>query len=171
MARGPGGSGGGGGGGAPLFPSPPPWGAACGPQPCPPPSPAHPPWVYTGRRARSGRPPVGQCRGGGERFPRYGLLPRLPQAGIKAGRLVCVSGRHRAAAAHGAGAEPPAGSGLYGSLRAADRGRLTRGCVCRGCGVSPLGAAAPPGGCGAAVSLVGPRPPTGWGGGEGGGEG
>ena len=47
----------------------------------------------TGRswaRARSGRPPVGQCGGGGERFPSYGLPPHLPQVGIKAGRLVCV---------------------------------------------------------------------------------
>ena len=121
-----------------------------------------------GRRARSGRPPAGQCgRGGGERFPRYGLPPRLPQVGIKAGCLVCVP--DRAGAAHGVGAEPPAGSRLCGSERAADRGRLTRGCARRGCGVSPLGAAAPLGGCWAAVSLVGPRPPTGWGGGRGGG--
>ena len=121
-----------------------------------------------GRRGRSGRPPVGQCGGGGG-FPRYALLPRLPQGGIKVGRLVFVSGRHRAAAADGAGAEPPAGSGLCGSERAADRGRLTRGCVRRGWGISPLGAAALSGVCGPAVSPVGPRPPTGWGGGRGGG--
>ena len=41
----------------------------------------------------AGRGPVGRrsvSGGGGERFPRYGLLPRLPQAGIEAGRLVCV---------------------------------------------------------------------------------
>ena len=37
------------------------------------------------------------------------------------------------------------------------------------CGVPPLGAAAPPGGCGAAVSPAGLRPPTGWGRGGGGG--
>ena len=80
--------------------------------------------------------------------------------------------RDRAVAAYGAGAEPPAGSWLCGSERAADRGRLARGCVRRCCGVSPLGAAAPPGVCKAAVSLVGLRPPTRWGGGgRGGGEG
>ena len=55
-------------------------------------------------------------------------------------------------------------------MRAVDRGRLARDCARRGCGVPPLGAAAPPGGCGAAVSPAGLRPPTGWwGGGERGG--
>ena len=67
--------------------------------------------------------------------------------------------------------EPPAGSGLGGSERVVNRGCLTRGCVRRGCSVSPLGAAAPPGGCGATVSLVSPPPPAGWGGGGGGGGG
>ena len=46
-----------------------------------------------------------------------------------------------------------------------DRGRLARGCPCPGCGVPPLGAEAPPGGCGAAVSPAGLWPPTGLGGG------
>ena len=84
-----------GGGSAPLFSPPPPWGAAHGPQPCPPSPPAHPPCVYKGRRAAvgAGRGPV-RCRwvgaGGEGRFPRYGLLPCLPQSGIKAGRLVCA---------------------------------------------------------------------------------
>ena len=83
-----------------------------------------------------------------------------------------IPGRHRAVAAHGAGAEPPAGSGLCGSERAADGGPVTRGCFRRGCGVSTLAAAAPPGDCGAAFSLAGLRPPTGWGrGGEVGGGG
>ena len=71
-----------------------PWGAACGPRPCPPPSLAHPPWVYTGRQGvvGAGRGPVSrQWVSAGGRFPRFGLLPHLPQAGIKAGRLVCVS--------------------------------------------------------------------------------
>ena len=140
---------GGAGGGAPLFPSLPPWGAACGPRPCPPPSTAHPPCLYRGCLAviGAGRGPVGRrwvSAGGGERVPRYDLPPRLPQAGIKAGRLVRASpGAHRSVAAHGVGAEPPAGSGLCGNERAADRGRLMRGCVHRGCGVSPLGATAP----------------------------
>ena len=43
-----------------------------------------------GRRARSGWPLVGQCGGGGERFSRHSLLPRLPQAGTKADRFVCA---------------------------------------------------------------------------------
>ena len=97
MVRRPGGSGGErGGGAAPLFPSPPSWGAARGPPPCPSSSPAHPAG-YTRVAWRSWAPGAvrsaagGSVRGGGgERFPRYGLLPRLPQAGIKAGRLVCV---------------------------------------------------------------------------------
>ena len=141
--------GGRGGGGAPLFPSPLPRGAARGPRPCPPPFSGHPPWVYTCRRAvlGAGRGPVGRrwvsAGGGWERFPRVGLLPRLPQAGIKVGRLVCVFGHHRAAAAYGAGAEPPGGSGLCGSARATNRGCLTRGCVRRGSSVSPLGAGPP----------------------------
>ena len=45
------------------------------------------------------------------------------------------------------------------------RGRLARGRARRGCGVLPPGAAAPPGGCGAAVSPAGLSPPMGWGGG------
>ena len=57
------------------------------------------------------------------------------------------------------------------SERTVDWGRLARGCARRGCGVPPLGAAAPPGGCGAAVSPAGLRPPTGRGRGRGGGEG
>ena len=52
VARRPGGGGGERGGGAtPPFPSPLPWGAARGPRPCPPSSPAHPPRVHTGRWA------------------------------------------------------------------------------------------------------------------------
>ena len=96
MARRPGGGAGERGeGAAPLFPSPPSWGAARGPRPCPPFSPAHPPG-YTRVAERwwapgvGGGAPVGQCGGGGETFPRYDLLPCLPQAGIKAGRLVCA---------------------------------------------------------------------------------
>ena len=109
-----------------------------------------------GRWARSGWLPVGQCGGGG--VPRYGLPPP-PLPGGHQGGPPCprISGRHRAVAAHSVG--------KCGSEQAADRGRLTRGCVCRGCGASPLGTAAPPGGCGATVSLVGPRPPTDFGGG------
>ena len=45
-----------------------------------------------GRRARPGRPPVGQCGGGGGggRSRRHGLPQGLPQAGNKAGRFVCA---------------------------------------------------------------------------------
>ena len=112
----------------------------------------------------------GSVRGGGGR----GVLamacpPRLPQGGDQGEPpRLRISGRHRAVAAHGVGAEPPASSELCGSERAADRGGLTRGCVRRGCCVSPLGAAAPRGVRGCHLSG---RPPAahGLGGGERGG--
>ena len=142
-------------------------GAARGPRPCPRSSPAQPPWVYTGGRAvvGAGRGPVGRrwvSAGGGGGGDVSSLRPApLSSPGEHQGGLLRlhIHGRHHALAAHGAGAELPAGSGLCGSERPADRGRLARGCVRRGCGVPPLGAAAPPGGCGAAVSLAGPQPP------------
>ena len=113
----------------------------------------------------------GSVRGGGG-VPSLWPAPPPSPGGHQGGPPpLRIPRRHRAVAAQVTGAEPPAGSGLCGSERAADRGRLARGCVRRGCGVSPLGAAAPPGGCGAAVSLDGPRPPTYWGVGEGGLEG
>ena len=121
------------GGAAPLFPSPPPWRAARCPRPCPPPSPAHPPWAYTGCRAvvGAGRGPVGRRPvSAGGRGEVSSLWPApLPSPGGHQGGppRLHISGRHRAVAAHGVGAEPPAGSGLCGSERAADRGRLTRG--------------------------------------------
>ena len=169
------------GGAAPLFPTPLPWGVAGGPRPCPPSAPAHPPWAYTfsrgyGAVVGTGRGPVGRrwvSVGGG-----VGEVSSLrsappPSPGGRQGGLLClrIAGCRRSVAAHGAGAEPPAGSGLCGSERAVDRGRLARGCARRGCGVPPLGAAATPGGCGAAVSPAGLWPPTGWGGGERGGGG
>ena len=131
----------------PLYPPPPPWQAARGPRPCLPSSLAHPPWVYTGRRAvvGAGRGPVGRrwvSAGGGGGGKVSSLWPATPPSpgGHQSGppRLP-ISGRHRAVAAHGAGAEPLAGSRLRGSERAADRGRLARGRVRRGCGVPPLG--------------------------------
>ena len=111
--------------------------------------------------------------GGGEVFSPWPAPPPSP-GGHHGGRpRLRIPGRHRAVAAHCAGAEPPAGSGLCGSERAADQGRLARACVRCGCGVSPLGAAAPPGGvrgrrlCGQPPAANG----LGGGGGEGGGRG
>ena len=86
VVRRPGGSGGErGGGAAPLFPSPPPWGAARGP-PAPGPSSAvHPPWVYTGRPAvvGAGRGPAGRwwvsAGGGGRGFLAMACSPAFPR--------------------------------------------------------------------------------------------
>ena len=72
-----------------------PGGRPMAPEPVPLPLRRTPPG-YTRVAGRSWAPGVvrsaagGSVRGGGERFPRYGLLPRLSQAGIRAGHLVCV---------------------------------------------------------------------------------
>ena len=114
-------------------------------------------------------------RGGGGRGKVS--LPRsapLPSPGGHQGGPPClrIPGCRCSAAAYGAGAEPTVRSGQCGSEWAVDWGRLARGCARRGCGVPPLGAAALSGGCGAAVSLDGLRPPTSpGGGGRGGGVG
>ena len=102
VARRPGGGVGGREEGGPRRCSPPPCpgGVARSSRPCPPSSPAHPPWVHTfsrGCRAAlgAGRGLVGRGRvsvagGGGERPLCRGLLPRLPRAGTKAGLFVCA---------------------------------------------------------------------------------
>ena len=110
MARRPGGGGGErGGGAAPLFPSPPSWGAARGPRPCPPSSPAQPPWVYTSRRALvgAGRGPIGRrwvSAGGGGEVSSLRPAP-LPSPGRHQSGLprLRIPGRHRAVSAHGTG--------------------------------------------------------------------
>ena len=137
---------GGEGGGAPLPPSPPPWGAALGPRPCPPPSPAHPPWVYTGRRAVVGarRGPVGRrwvSAGGGRRgflatacspaFPRRASKRAASPAYLRAPPCCCGPRRWRRAAGRqrvmrkSAGGRPGA---LDARLRSLRLRRLAPGC-------------------------------------------
>ena len=121
------------------------------------------------RRGVVGRRWVSVARGGGVSLPR----PALPHslAGHQGGPLrLRIPGFRRSVAAHGAGAEPLVGSGQCRSKRAVNWGCLARGCARRGCGLPPLGAAAFPGGCGAAIPPAGHRPPTGRGRGGGGGE-
>ena len=159
--------GGEGGGGAPLFPTPLSWGG--GPWP-----PSLSPWAPPlgihvqpglpashGRRVRPGRPPwVTVARGGGG-FSLPRSAPQPSPGGHQGGPLRLRTPRCRCSvAAHGAGAELPVSSGQCGSEWAVDSGRLARGCARRGCGVPPLGATALSGGCGAAASPAGLRPPT-----------
>ena len=132
-------------------------GGARGPRACPPSSPVHPPLVYTGRwavvgagRGLVGRRWVSAGEGGREVSTLRPAPPPSPGGHQGGPPRLPIPGRHRADAAHGAGAEPPAGSKLCGSERAADRGRLARSCSRRGCGVPPWmqrplrGAAGPP---------------------------
>ena len=120
-----------------------------------------------GRRARPGRPLVGQCgRGGGSLCP--GLLPRLPRAATKAGGFACAflgaavplrptaPAQSRRLAAGNAGVSARCG----GPWRAAALSAAVAS--------PPLGAAALSEGCGAAVAPASLRPPTGRGGGGGG---
>ena len=115
-----GGVGGRGGGGAPLFPIPLAWRASPWP-------PSLSPWApplgihiqpglpgSRGRRVRPGRPPLGQCGGGrGKERSLCRGLPPPPSPGVHQGRLLRLRtpGCRHSIAAHGAGAEPPVGSG------------------------------------------------------------
>ena len=90
-----------------------------------------------GRRARPGRPPMGQCGGGGGdgggEPPHPGSRPRLPRAGLRRGCSVC--------AVLGAASPPSVSSRQGGSVRAVHHGRLPR----PQCSLTP-GAAASSGG-------------------------
>ena len=188
-ARRPGGGIGGerGGGGAPRFPTPQPLGVGLWPPSQSPFFPGAPPSVYTfsqgcqaalgAGRGLVGRRWVSLAGGGGGRGLSAAVCPpafpgRAPRrAALSAPRPPCrIPGCHRSVAARGASAELPVGRGHCGSEWAADRGRLSRGCARRRCGVPPLGAAALSGGCEAAASPAGTGRPRA-GGGEGGGGG
>ena len=88
-----------------------------------------------GRRARPGRPPMGQCGGGGGGGDPPALVraPVFPRPALRRGRSVC--------AVLGATGPPSAGSRQGGGVRAVHRGRLPR----RRCPLTP-GAAASSGG-------------------------
>ena len=166
VARRPGGEVGGRGEGGPRRCSPPPWRGGAALAPVAPFFPGAPPLgihVQPGFRAAAGagRGLVGRrwvsVAGGGERSLRRGLLPRLPQAATQASCFVCAF----LDAAVLLRTTAPAQS------RPVDWGCLARSCARRGCGVPSLGATAPSGGCGAAVSAAGPGRPRAWGGGRG----
>ena len=117
------------------------------------------PWALSGgrgRRARPGRPPMGQCGGGGGGGGRPGSRSRLPKAGLCRGCSV--------SAVRGAAGPPSVGSGQRRGVRAVHRGRTPR----PRCPLTP-GAAASSGGVrgcrlfGLPPSALGPE-------GEGGGE-
>ena len=165
---------GGGGGAAPLLPAPLPCGVARGPRPCHPSSLARPPGVYTrsgGCRAAvgAGRGPLGRQwvsvagggGGGGLSAPvRSPPFPRLapesaasfPHSWVPPFRCWSASGNA------GVSGRSTGGAWREAALAAAvvSLPRVQR---------------PPGGGCGAAVSPAGLRPPMGWGGGGGGGAG
>ena len=177
-----------GGGAAPRFPTPLPWGA--GPWP-PSQSPFFPSAPLLGIYVQPGLPGSPERRaglddrrwvslageGGGEVSLPQSAPPSSP-GGQQGGPLrlrpalhVAFPGCRRSVVAHGAGAEPPVGSGHCGSEWAADWARLARGCARRGCGVPPPGCRGPLGGVRGRRLYCRPLAAHRAGGGGGGGEG